>query len=431
MPKGKFGDFKYKVGEIIKDDKRQLEIIDTFYIPKQKHKNGKPFISNEKWYKYKCLKCGNVDTIIEDSLYSGKCGCNACCTPPKKIVKGINDISTTAPWMMQYIVDEEYIYNNSKYSKNKTTMKCPDCGRVYIKSAMQVCANHGLTCACKDSWSYPNKYIYSLLEQLGVDFEPEKIFEWSDNRRYDIYLNHNGIDIIVEMFGLQHYKEIYLNKIGRSFDDEVENDVMKKSIAEENGIKHYFIIDSSVSESLFIKQSIIDSGLLQLLNVSEQDIDWDECDCFATSNLHKSICEYHESNPCDNLESLAKHFRVSKRTIRDAIEKGLKNGWCSKSPTETHNIRVKNGMVNRGQKPIYCITNDMYFSCASIACNILSNIDGTEYSSRPLRKSIDRNQRYKNYKFKFISREEFNKAKSEFPDKCFGNFFVLREDKHD
>lgn len=342
-----------------------------------------------------------------------------------------NNISITAPWMMKYIVDENYIHNNNKTSRNKTIMKCPDCGRTYIKSAFQVYSNHGLTCVCKDSWSYPNKYIYSLLEQLNVYFEPEKKFKWSNNRRYDMYVIYNGEDIIIEMFGLQHYKEIYLNKIGRSFDDEVENDAMKKSIAEENGIKHYFIINSSISESSFIKQSIIDSGLLQLLNVSEQDIDWDKCGCFATSNFHKTICEYHENNPYDDLENLAKHFKVSRRLIRDAIRKGLNNGWCSKSPTETHNIRVKNGMVNIGQKPIYCITNDMYFSCASIACNILSNIDGTEYYSRPLRKSIDRNQRYKNYKFKFISREEFNKAKSEFPDKCFGNFFVLREDKHD
>ena len=60
MPK-----FKLEVGACLVSDKRQLKIIDREYRPKTKYKNDKPFTSNEKWYKYKCYKCGNTDWVIE------------------------------------------------------------------------------------------------------------------------------------------------------------------------------------------------------------------------------------------------------------------------------------------------------------------------------------------------------------------------------
>ena len=92
----KYGDFKLNIGDRIDTFERHLIIIDRKYVDKIAHKNGKPYNLYQKFYKYKCLNCGNEDWIIEDAL-TGKqhCGCNACCHPPRKLVVRINDITTT------------------------------------------------------------------------------------------------------------------------------------------------------------------------------------------------------------------------------------------------------------------------------------------------------------------------------------------------
>ena len=70
-------------------------------------------------------------------------------------------------------------------------MICPDCNRIHKNKLIHDVYNNGLlTCPCQDGWSYPNKFMYSLLEQIGVDFQAEKIFDWSDGRKYDDYIEY-------------------------------------------------------------------------------------------------------------------------------------------------------------------------------------------------------------------------------------------------
>lgn len=403
-----FGEFKYNIGDVIKDSSRELEIIGRYYVNKEKKKNGKTYSSNEKWYKYKCLKCGNEDSVIEYSLHSQNCGCNACCVPPRKIVKGINDISTTAPWMVRYISDDEYITNNAKYSKVKTKMVCPDCGRVHMKSALNVYANHGLSCPCSDNWSYPNKFMYAVLEDANIHFQAEKIFDWSLGKIYDDYIEYNGKTIIIEMQGAQHFDRCISEK-SRTLKEEKENDSLKMEIALNNGIDYYFQIDARKSDCIFLKESIIDSGLLNVLNVSDDDINWSKCDEIATSNHYRTISEYHESMPYLSVEEIAKHFNTNMSHVMKAVKAGLKFGWCSKSFTETKRIREQHGLVEHGQKPIYCVTDGKYFNSAQSACDYYYRMTNELHNHRALRKSISRNTNYKGKKFIFISREEFNK----------------------
>ena len=72
---GKFGgilnkvtkSFKYKIGDEIKDECRDIVIIDREYR-ERKHSNGKSII-NDKWYKYRCNKCGwDEGWIVESAL---------------------------------------------------------------------------------------------------------------------------------------------------------------------------------------------------------------------------------------------------------------------------------------------------------------------------------------------------------------------------
>ena len=189
---GARGDFKFNIGEIINSHGRNLKIIDQEYRPKTVYKNQRAYTNNQKFYKYKCLNCGNEGWIIEYSIEKTQhCGCNACCIPPKKVVKGINDIATSANWMVKYFQNIEDASRYTKYSKEVVNFVCPECGRVHSKAIHNVMSNKGLSCICGDGFSYPNKFIYSMLEQLNIEFETEKRFEWSDNRIYDFYIEHN------------------------------------------------------------------------------------------------------------------------------------------------------------------------------------------------------------------------------------------------
>lgn len=403
-------------------------IIQREYRSKEKLKRGKPYTQNEKWYLYRCLDCGNEDWVREDALISKRpCGCNACCVSPSKIVKGVNDISTTAPWMMVYFVDQNDVYTNTKYSKKYVDMKCPDCGRIHHKQIHQVMSNHGLSCVCSDGQSYPNKFIYSVLEQCGVDFHPEMKFDWSCGRFYDEYIEHHGKRIIVEMHGKQHYsRPVHVGGRYRNLDEEKQNDVFKRDIAKENSIDYYFAIDSSESDCDYIKNNIVSSGLLDVLDKTVSDINWVLCDSFATSNFAKMICDYKNSHGFMTIKEIAKIFRISYKTALGYIQTGAKFGWCTYTILEDREKLDLSNAIEHGAKPLFCEDVSMYFRSANDATDWLEGVVG-KCSQRAVRKSIDRGSRYKGYKFQFVTREEFNKAKSESPDKVVGGFFISKE----
>lgn len=120
-------DFKIEIGAKFKDDKRNFTIIDREYRQTTKE--------NEKWYKYKCNNCGwDEGWIIEHALQRGN-GCSCCSHSSKTVVEGINDIPTTAPWMVKFFqggYDEAKLY--SRQSSKKIFPICPDCDRIKDKS---------------------------------------------------------------------------------------------------------------------------------------------------------------------------------------------------------------------------------------------------------------------------------------------------------
>ena len=70
-------EFKYNIGDVFKDSKRDFVIIDKRY-KQRKHANNNNSIINEKQYKYKCNKCNNEDWFAEYDLERGY-NCNVCC----------------------------------------------------------------------------------------------------------------------------------------------------------------------------------------------------------------------------------------------------------------------------------------------------------------------------------------------------------------
>lgn len=418
--------FKLSIDDVVTSYDRNMKIVDREYRPKIAYKNGNPYTHNEKWYKYKCLKCGNIDWVIEDAFVGHQhVGCNACCYPPKKIVPGINDIATTAPWMVKYFENPEDATKYCKTTKQKINFVCPDCGRHHIKAIGTVYTCHNLSCPCQDGWSYPNKFMYSVLEQAGVNFETEKTFDWSKGRIYDDYIEYNGLKIITEQHGIQHYIDHPLNKKSRNLKEEQENDNMKYNLAIQNGIDYYFTIDCRESTKEHIKNSIINSELFKILNINPENINFNKCDKFASSNIAKQVCDYRNEHPDMTMKEIAPLFHVCHDTIRRWIQKGAKLGWCTYEKFDDLKLRYQREDMPVNNRPIHCITTDTYHRSSTKFVEYYQSLTGKKLCDRNIRSvCTGKRNHVNNMKFKYITQEQFNQLKEEYPDKVYGELFI-------
>jgi hypothetical protein len=319
-------EFKVEIGQIFKDDKRDLIITDRKY---RKDKEN----CNRKWYKYKCNKCGwDEGWMREEQLLKGT-GCSCCCNPPKTVVPGINDIPTTAPWMVKYFqggIDEARLY--SKKSEKKVYTICPDCGRIKNKhiSVSNIYKNHSIGCTCSDKKSYPEKLSYELLNQLNTIYqfnyiEHEYSPHWIGQKRYDNYFEYNNNKYILEMDGnLGHgYRDNPMN--GQTKEESQNIDDYKDKLANEHNIK-VIRIDCIKSDLEYIKNNILHSKLTEIFDLS--NINWLQCEEFALSNLVKKACEYKKNNPNITTTKIGNIMKLSKPTIREYLKKGTKLEWC-------------------------------------------------------------------------------------------------------
>ena len=135
-------EYKFIINQKIKDDKRDITIIDRKIVKKIKENRQDGRYDKIKYYKYKCNKCGfdsgrhysirdkcykNEYWIRENSILNGV-GCACCNKSPRIVIKGTNDIATTHSEMIKYFVNIEDCYTYTYNSKNKVLLKCPDCG---------------------------------------------------------------------------------------------------------------------------------------------------------------------------------------------------------------------------------------------------------------------------------------------------------------
>lgn len=325
------GEFKKEIGEIIKDKRRDLIITDR--ERRRIYKEKKEKYENEKWYKYKCNKCSNEDWIIESNLITGEGGCNVCNASTPKIKLGINTIWDTDRWMVDLGVSEEDAKIHGKGSHDKIEVVCPDCGRNKEVLIYNIYQYKSIGCTCGDRFSYPEKFVTRLLSQTNIQFEVEFNKKWSIGKRYDFYLP--DYNMIIETHGIQHYEQTR-RKGAKTLVEEQENDRIKKELALSNGIKHYIELDCRHSELEYIKNSILNSKMAELFDLS--NINWSKCEEFALSNLTKDICDcWNNKEEWETANTIAKNNKWGIKdgtTIRNYLKKGSKLGWCDYNSKE-------------------------------------------------------------------------------------------------
>lgn len=318
--------FLFEKNQLVTDVKSgKLLILDQIYVK-----------NDRKGYVYLCLNCGNKDVITEGNL-KNRNGCNVCCTAPRKALKGVNDIFTTHPEKVKWLANPDDGLSYTATSHKKVDWKCPNCNSILRNKMISNVLRYGLTCSnCSDTISYPEKFVANILYQLQISFESEKVFEWTKNKinkrfnkRYDFYLT--DLNTIIEIHGMQHYKEAFSNIGGRSLKEERKNDQIKQELALQNGIKHYIVIDASYSDMEYIKNSILNSELPKLLDISQ--IDWTTAHEFACNTLVKVVCKMWQEDMKD-IKEIAKQFGLSVSTVRLYLKKGNILNWCNYNPKQ-------------------------------------------------------------------------------------------------
>lgn len=282
--------------------------------------------------------------------------------PP--VVKGKTDLWTTAPHFANLLLYPEHGYNLSMESHKRDYFVCPNCGEK-IYCIVRNVTKHGLRCSvCSDGISYPEKVISNMLKQLNIDFIYDSSYEWSNSKRYDFYIE--GLSLIIETHGLQHYlnKKMFNKKTDYS---EQENDRYKKNLAIKNGIQNYIELDCRYSDLKYIKDSILNSDLKVLFDLSY--IDWDilEKDCLKSKVVE--VCNVYNSGITNTVE-IAKLFGIDSSTVSDYLRRCDKVGLCTYTPNPYHEraiICVDTGKVYDALK--YVELDGFNKSQVSACCN--------------------------------------------------------------
>ena len=191
------------------------------------HLDG-PYDGINKPSPFYCDICDNKWTVRAGNLIGyGKAptGCAVCSGkrigPPPKYINSIwADPIFSKIWAKYF--DEEFMKTHTVQSSKYVDIPCPDCGKNKHTKVSNL-YHRGFRCDCNSHGSYPNKFIYSIFNQLGVDFIPEYHDDWTCGKQYDIY--NEQLSLIVENHGIQHYEEAKFTN--RSLEEEQANDAYK------------------------------------------------------------------------------------------------------------------------------------------------------------------------------------------------------------
>jgi len=300
-----------------------------------------------KGYYFKCLNhpehYSEIHDISSFTSSHGSLDCYQC-----------KSIATTNPEFFKYFVNIQDAYTYSHGSMTKVLMKCPECG-FQKKCIINDVTRQGFSCnKCGDGISYPEKFMFGLLEQLNVDFQTQLsnvTFEWCGIYKYDFYIPL--INCIIETHGLQHYEEqLQTIENVRSLEDEQANDILKEYLAKENGINedHYIVIDCRYSNLEWIKDHVLSSKLAVFFDLS--NIDWNKCHLSACKNIVKLVCDLWNEHKA--IKEIIPIVHCSYNTVVNYLKQGYKIGWSDYNP--------------QLKKKIQCITTGEIFNSSSDAC---------------------------------------------------------------
>lgn len=381
----------YNVGDIVNN----VIILEQLYIEfNSGNKSGKG-----KHYRCKCLKDGYEYIISENDLKKCK-GCPACAG--KRILVGYNDLATTNPEIIRFLLDKEDGYRYTKGSSKRVWAVCPYCGYKKLIKVEELVYNGGLLCPkCSDGLSYPNKFAHNVFNQLYnqyILYEPEYSPSWAGRMRYDNYVVlNNGQRLIVEMDGGFHYNDFGLRS--------AQNDSIKNTLAEKHGIKVIRIncfYNQITNRFQFIKDNFIDS-LKQYFDLSY--IDWESANSAGISNRLIEVVNYYNEHPFMSKQEIANCFNLSICTIRNYLITGEELGLCKYIKNDFERSKTSIPLTLYDSSGNYI---GAYMSATQMANEFINE----KFVSGSIRQCAKLGVPYKGYTIKRITWDEYESLKN-------------------
>lgn len=197
----------YRMGKLLSENRKHLcshcwassqtqEILD--YFPTETL-SFKKLGYNEKLHKptvvYTCKKC-KCNTEKPFTEFIKYPTCIHCGQNSKR--RNTKTLQLIIPEGFELL--EEYI---GQYNKVLFRHKC---GFIFKVRPKDLINGHSYCPKCSKKASKGERKIIDLLSDNNIDFIKEKVFDWSNKKRYDFYLP--DYNLFIEYHGRQHYEEI-------------------------------------------------------------------------------------------------------------------------------------------------------------------------------------------------------------------------------
>lgn len=421
----KTSSFKIEIGEVLKDNNRDLTIVDRKYIEKEYIKNGKKYIQKFKYYKYVCNKCGFNGQehyfnkklvkdywVEESSLLKKKIGCSCCCESPLIVVENINSIVSTEEWMVSFFQGG---YNEAKQYTSKSSYKiqpiCPKCGKVkedYI-SICDIYRNKSIGCECDKGASYPEKFMMALLNECNISYIKEYSPKWLKGKRYDFYIPSKSL--IIEMDGGWHFKNNSYS--GQTKEESQYIDNIKNKLAQKHRL-NIIRINCNYKNDMFeyIKNNILDSELNKILVLN--NINWNQIKNiiikkYYNNDIITSICNYYNDTK-ESTTNISKIFNINRTTVKKYLLIGAEKNICDYNTEEVkkeRKVKMIQNAIKSNNKPISVYKDNNFIknfeSIKELKEYFLTQSIILHY--RYIKKSILDNKPYKGYNFKYVNTE--------------------------
>lgn len=299
--------------------------------------------------KHHCNVCNGDFYASPNNTLKGK-GCPYCHN--KKVLIGFNDMWTTNPEICELLDNPDDGYKYVFGTNKKVSFRCPSCGG--IRHAKPVSVQYNKYCSrCRDSISYPEKFMIALLNQTGIPYEYQftKVNqEWCGKYKYDFYFEYNGMKVIIETNGIQHYEKSFSTNGGQSLEDVKLNDALKKQLASKY-IDKYIVVDCRKSEYDYITSQILNSELSAIFDLSH--INLKQCHEFAIDSLIVKVCTDYKNGM--SFGDIMAKYKTSRSGLRHYLIEGDVIGLCEYNP------RI-NQLESQANKVICLDTNQEYYS---------------------------------------------------------------------
>lgn len=250
-------------------------------------------------------------------------------------------------------------YKIGKCSGKSFYFKCNECGAVSTnKKSISNIINQGFSCEfCSDNIPLTEKFMCNILKQLNIDFikEYSKLnCEWCGDYRYDIYIK--DFNMIIELQGLQHYKQMNLGKLA-----DIQINDFKKLKNAKGKVDKYITIDMRFSKFDYLKNNIIYS-LNDVIDLSKVNFEkaWEESQkslCIKTWDLWNNF-DYYTSKDIANI------LNLSKQCVIKYLKRGKKINKCNYSKEEAYkrSSLKRKGKNNNMAISVICLTTKKIFT---------------------------------------------------------------------